>query len=439
MTGGLASTRAAADRSDREWPRILISDVELSRLLPRLPAEPAAAAAYASARLLIRLHGQPLGIVSTPLPPAGMPPEDLAREVWSQLAPAIRAHLRADDLPAPDDLTAAGLEPDEAPPCLAVRGGVPAPAVSVIVATHDRPELLARCLSALANQSHSDFEVLVVDNAPTSDATSTLFLRNHGSDDRFDYVVEESPGVSRAKNLGASMARFDLLAFTDDDAIPDLGWLSALTRAFASPQVSCVTGLTLPANLDTRAEQLFEDHVGFPSTFAPRLFDLGENRPPEPLFPYTTGQLGAGVNIAVRTSVFSQLGGFDCALGTGTKSRGGEDLALLLDLLQTGHQLAYEPAAIVRHRHRSDMTALRDQVFGYGVGLGAYLARSVAVRPSRLIGMGMHAGRGLSHHASHRQSRNGSYQSQFPAELKRLERLGMLYGPMAYLKARRSQ
>ena len=439
MTGGLASTRASADPSHGEWPPILISDVELSQPLPRLPLVPAAVGVYGSARLLIRLHGQPLGIVSTLLPPAGMPPPDLARVVWSQLAPAIRAHLHADELSAPDALSAAGLEPVGAPPCLVVRTGEPAQAVSVIVATHDRPELLSRCLGALANQSHSNFEVLVVDNAPTSDATSSLFLQNHGSDDRFDYILEESPGVSRAKNLGAAMARFDLLAFTDDDALPDPGWLSAITRAFASPQVSCVTGLTLPANLDTRAEQLFEDHVGFPSTFAPRLFDLGENRPPEPLFPYTTGQLGAGVNIALRTSVFRQLGGFDSALGTGTKSRGGEDLAMLLDLLQSGHQLAYEPAAIVRHRHRSDMIALRDQVFGYGVGLGAYLARSVAVRPSRLIGMGMHAGRGLSHHASRRQSRNGNHQSQFPAELKRLERLGMLYGPMAYLKARRSQ
>jgi GT2 family glycosyltransferase len=437
MSGRLAPGAEGLDAADGAWPPILISDVELSQPLPLLPAEPPPTGSYGSARLLIRLHGQPLGIVSTPLPPAGMPPADLAREVWRQLGPAIRSHLRADDIQSPDVLSPEGLGPDNDPPCLPGKPGHPVSPVSVIVATHDRPELLTRCLIALENQSHPDYEVLVVDNAPSSDATFALFRGSHWSDDRFGYVLEVSPGVSRAKNLGASMAKYDLLAFTDDDAIPDRGWLTALTSAFASPSVSCVTGLTLPSNLDTRAEQIFEDHVGFPSTFARRLFDLGENRPPEPLFPYTTGQLGAGVNMALRADVFRELGGFDCALGTGTKSRGGEDLALLLDLLQSGHQLAYEPAAVVRHRHRSDMTALRNQVFGYGVGLGAYLARSVAVRPSRLFGMGLHAGRGLSHHASRRQSRNGT-PSQFPAHLKRLERLGLLYGPMAYLKARRS-
>ena len=89
----------------------------------------------------------------------------------------------------------------------------------------------------------------MVDNAPTSSATADLFVQHHWGDDRFDYILEQMPGVSRAKNLGASRARFDLLAFTDDDALPDPGWLSALTRTFASPQVSCVTGLTLPSNL----------------------------------------------------------------------------------------------------------------------------------------------------------------------------------------------
>jgi GT2 family glycosyltransferase len=437
MSSGIASAPASAEVSSQGWRPILISDVELSRPLPRLPTEGEAMNAYATARLLIRLHGRPLGVVFTALPADGLPPEDLAEQVWSQFGPAIRAHLLDDSLPLPDRLLGSGLESDQDPPCLAGQPGVPEPGVSVVVATHDRPELLVRCLEALSRQTHSNFEVLVVDNAPTNDATSTLFFGNHWRDDRFDYILEEAPGVSRAKNTGASQAAYDLLAFTDDDALPDPGWLAALVRAFASPQVTCVTGLTLPSNLDTQAEQIFEDFVGFPSTFAPRLFDLGENRPLEPLFPYTTGQLGAGVNLALRTSVFRQLGGFDCALGTGTEARGGEDLALLLDVLQSGHQLAYEPAALVRHRHRSDMVALRSQVFGYGVGLGAYLTRSVVVRPSRLVGMGLKAGKGLSHHASRRQSRNGT-ESPFPRELKRLERWGLLYGPMAYMKARRA-
>ena len=65
------------------------------------------------------------------------------------------------------------------------------------------------------------------------------------------------------------------------------------------------------------------------------------------------------------------IGGFDDALGTGTRSMGGDDLAALHRAVATGHDLVYEPAAIVFHRHHDNLAALRRQAYGYGAGLTA--------------------------------------------------------------------
>src|SRR5207248_1286101 len=82
------------------------------------------------------------------------------------------------------------------------------------------------------------------------------------------------------------------------------------------------------------------------------------------------------------------------------------------------------------------MDGLRRQVFGYGVGLGAYLTRSVVVRPRRLLEIGPRVGRGLSYYLSRRSERDKACDTSFPVTLKRLERLGLLYGPAAYLRSR---
>ncbi|URK89336.1 glycosyltransferase family 2 protein (plasmid) [Rhizobium sp. RCAM05350] len=96
--------------------------------------------------------------------------------------------------------------------------------MSVVVATRDRPAQLARCLDSLMSQNYSNFEIIVVDNAPSDNRTRQLVSELYSSGVR--YVRELRPGLAQAHNAGVARARHDLIAFTDDDVVCDRGWLS---------------------------------------------------------------------------------------------------------------------------------------------------------------------------------------------------------------------
>ena len=156
------------------------------------------------------------------------------------LAAALRRRLR-------DRLDAGGAT--EAPA---------APRVSVVVCTRDRPQALERCLRSLQALQPAAHEVIVVDNAPTTDATRRLC-------DSLDvtYLLEPVAGASRARNLGIKASAGDLIAFTDDDCVVDPAWLAGCPRAFSDPLVAAVAGYIGPWELATRAQVLFERHGGF--------------------------------------------------------------------------------------------------------------------------------------------------------------------------------
>ena len=131
------------------------------------------------------------------------------------------------------------------------------------------------------------------------------------------------------------------------------------------------------------------------------------------------------------------LGGFDPALGAGTLAMGGDDLAAFFEMVAAGYTLVYEPAAIVYHRHRSDYADLQHQIYGYGVGLSAFLTHCLLKRPGRLLDVARKTPRGLAYLFSTRSPKNTRKAADYPAELTRLERRGFVAGPLAYLRSRR--
>jgi GT2 family glycosyltransferase len=212
-------------------------------------------------------------------------------------------------------------------------------------------------------------EVLVVDNAPTTDATRQVVERFPG----IRYVREDRPGLDVARNRALREARGEVVAFTDDDALPDPGWLRGLARNFEDPLVFCVTGLTMPAELATVAQDGFERESSFGRGFARRVFDASTHDP------HRAGPMGAGVNMAVRRAILERLGGFDEALDAGTPTRSGGDHDLFTRVLTAGYRVVYDPAALVWHRHRRDAKALRAAIQGYGTGVYAALTKSLLV------------------------------------------------------------
>ncbi|MFE7778055.1 glycosyltransferase family 2 protein [Streptomyces sp. NPDC057445] len=371
--------------------------------------------------VLVRLRGRPVATLTGTVPEGADPARVLAA--------LARERLGGTRAPGPELL-----------------GDLPR--TSVVVATRERADQLARALDSLLAQDHPDFEIVVVDNAPVTDATRELVANKYA--DRVRYVREPVPGLAAAHNRGAAVADAAVLAFTDDDVVTDPHWLTALSAPFADdPRIGCVTGLILPARLTTPAQILLESHGGFAKGFSARTYDPARPPADDPLFPFTAGRFGSGANMAFRARALRGIGGFDPATGTGTPARGGDDLYAFVRILAAGHRLRYTPDALVWHHHRETPQDLRNQAYGYGAGLTACLTALLVRRPALFPALLARLPRGLAHAramTAHRgqgqgpggvPGEHGTNSHPWPRDLSRLERRGMLRGPIGYAMARR--
>src|SRR3954470_4036198 len=121
-----------------------------------------------------------------------------------------------------------------------------APAISVVVATHNRASLLPRLVAALEAQDLTEpFEVVIVDDGSTDDTVDVL--ESLGRSTSLDLVVlhnQDNGGPAGARNAGWRRARAPLIAFTDDDCTPQPQWLRRLVADLS--RVDLVQGRTVP-------------------------------------------------------------------------------------------------------------------------------------------------------------------------------------------------
>jgi GT2 family glycosyltransferase len=427
-----------ADVEPADFEPIRLIDVELRDGVPAVPVG-SDTRTYRHARALVHLHGCPLGIVHLAVGDEGLSAEEHAAQLWRTLEQVIQTHLARDGLPPLYSLSVDGLADASVPRCVERRQAfvANAPFASVVVATRDRPESISRCVTSLLELDYPSFEIVVVDNAPATSATRRLVTEQFGGNAKVKYVREDQPGLAAAHNRGISEARGSIIAFTDDDVTVDHHWLLELARSIErGDDIACVTGMILPAELETPAQVWAQDYWRYCKGFTERRFNL-ENGRRIPLYPYAAGVFGSGANMAFRSEVLSDIGGFDPAIGVGTPARGGDDLAAFFRVVAAGRTLVYSPTAVVKHWNSRDYRSLRRQAYGYGVGLGAYLTKMVIDEPRRLPALSVRAPRGIVYALSRRSPKNASRSEDYPAELKWLERKGMLFGPVAYLRSRR--
>lgn len=357
---------------------IKLFDIELSLPLEPLAVEPA----YQWAQCLVRLRGRPIGTVALPRVGSGCSVAALEAVIVAQLGQAIRVRLveQGLDLPA----TEQGLGLDQLFASGPVEAARPFPFVTVAVCTRERPDDLATCLDAISRLDYPNYEVVVIDNAPRSDRVEQLVKTKYP---RVRYFAEPRPGLDWARNRAILEAAGEILAFTDDDVIVDSRWLTAITRELVeNPAVMAVTGLVVPAQLETDSQLRFEWYGGFGKGYRRRWFQRGRDHTGRSFLMHGAGQFGTGANMAFRRSVFDQVGFFDPALDVGTPTNGGGDLDMYFRVLKAGHALFYEPDAVVRHRHRSDPAGLRYQIEGWGSGFFAFVFRAQAAFPDERAG-----------------------------------------------------
>lgn len=374
---------------------------------------------YTAAWILACKAGHPLGVVVIPLRGTLITAGQLEQE--------LRRHFGTVSALAPRKNTA--------------KNTAPLARVSVVVPCNfARPEGLQRCVARLTLLDYPDYEVIVVDNRP-GDVPPVEVPGAR-------VVREPHPGISAARNRGIAAATGEIIAFTDDDVVVDRGWLRALGERFGhEPDVAAVTGLAIPLELETSAQVLFEQSgYGLDRNFVPLTFEraglsrimrrTSTSSTGQIRSLYETGEFGIGSNMAYRTAMLRETKGFDEALGVGTPTCGGEDLAMLVELLASGQKIAYEPDAIIQHRHRATYAELERQLHGYGIGFTAMLTAIALRDPRHVLGLASVVPRWLRSLRDPTSAKQVHRTEDYPPSLERAEFRGMLGGPFVYLRSR---
>jgi glucosyl-dolichyl phosphate glucuronosyltransferase len=213
------------------------------------------------------------------------------------------------------------------------------PLLTVVVCTHDRPDDLERCLHGLAALEDA-VDVVVVDSA-SSPALKALVEPFSGSFRRLVYHYEPVAGLARARNRGLEFAETDLVAFIDDDTVPEPAWARRLVRPFADPNVACVGG-TCRASFDSARPLWLSDRL---------LQFAGITRfGPEARAAGSSAEYPFGANLCFRRRLL-EIEGFPDNLGrVGANLLSGEEHEVIEKLRHAGWSIWLEPSAVVDHR-----------------------------------------------------------------------------------------
>ena len=200
--------------------------------------------------------------------------------------------------------------------------------VSVVLATHDRPDRLARQLDALRAQSMPPerYEVVVVDDASGPETVELLRRTAEANGGPALRVLrrEVSSGPAGARNEGWRSARAPLVAFTDDDCEAPAPWLAALVQVAREHPGALVQGPTIPNPADG------DPHEGFSHT----------------LITTRLGPWFETANILYPRELLERVGGFDEQAFSGP---GGEDTDLAWKAIATGAPAVWAPGAVTHH------------------------------------------------------------------------------------------
>jgi GT2 family glycosyltransferase len=193
-------------------------------------------------------------------------------------------------------------------------------AVSIVIPTYRRPQLLARCLLATLSQRAYDYEIIVADDGPDQATRACVESLRAGSHVPIHYLpVTRTQGPAGARNAGWRVARAPIVAFTDDDTIPDPGWLSSALRGF-DENVDAVTG-----RVEMPLPPVITDYERDASGLATAEF--------------------VTANCLIRKSALERVGGFDERFTAAWR----EDSDIEFSILKSGGRVASVVDAVVVH------------------------------------------------------------------------------------------
>jgi len=200
--------------------------------------------------------------------------------------------------------------------------------VSVVIPAFNCEKTIAQTLQALQKQTFKISEIIVVDDGST-DSTAHVVR----SFDHVHYVYQANAGPATARNLGASIAKGEILFFTDSDCIPQTDWIQKALNCFHEGKVAVVSGSYAIANPDELLARCIHQEIIF------------RHEKLMPRYPKSFGSY----NFGMRKNIFEELGGFDSKY----RYASGEDNDLGYKVLNAGYKIYFEKEAKVQHHYTS--------------------------------------------------------------------------------------
>lgn len=236
--------------------------------------------------------------------------------------------------------------------------------ISVVVCTYNRAGPLQRFLARIGElgppRHELPWEVLVIDNNSNDGTREVVERMRTQLPVPVAYHFEPRQGLSHARNAALANARYDILAFTDDDCLFGSDWLQSIADEFAADASLAILGGRveaapgLPTELSTRR--------GRERVEVKTLADIRRNL--------------IGCNMALKRPLLKEVGPFDTRLGAGTPCKAGEDSDYIYRALRSGRRILYSPDVLIEHAHdRTDEASVRAVRTNYLNGRGAFYAK----------------------------------------------------------------
>ncbi|MCA1991908.1 MAG: glycosyltransferase [Coleofasciculus sp. S288] len=222
------------------------------------------------------------------------------------------------------------------------------PLVSIIVPVYNGERSLPVLLSALKAQTYPKLEILIVDNNST-DSTAVILQAQPS----VRYIREEQPGSYAARNAALALAKGEILAFTDDDCIPQPEWVSEGVRSLESSDFQLAGGAI---------------HLRFSDK--PRLAEWIDGSMFLNQATYVTSNFAVTANLFVHRQVFEHIGLFNAKLIS------SGDAEFCRRACMHGFRITYVETARVYHPTRKSLKALLRKAWRIGYGNGQLIAQN---------------------------------------------------------------
>lgn len=224
--------------------------------------------------------------------------------------------------------------------------------ISVVVAVRNEVQYIEKCIKSLANQDYPDYEIIVVDGMSDDDTYELLKKLQKKYD--FKLLRNERRNAAAGRNIGIGVARGDVIAFIDGDAVASRNWLSSIAKAFERNSAVGVGGPDLlPEDSEYKARA-----IGLVMTSP-----LARGGRLNPSTQHTMMEKERYVehiptcNLCLKKEIFQEVGTFD------ENFVKGQDLELNYRIVKAGYKLLYSPSIKVVHYRKHHIRHFASQIY----------------------------------------------------------------------------